>query len=130
MFGLEWWILVLLTVFCNLIWPPITLAITLWYGIRSTKQTLSYAQSIEKKVTDAIKKQEETEQTEDMLAAIVEQQGKDLKQMLDGFRGDVIKKVENEIKTAKDDIKAQSNGGKGPGLQEMLAAGAMSLLGQ
>lgn len=127
---LEWWILVALTVVCNLIWPPITLAITLWWGIRSTNKTLSYAQSIEKKVTDAIKKQEEAEKTEDLLAAIVEQQGKEMKAMLDGFRGDVIKKVDQKIDEAEAKISQKSTGGAQPSaLDKALALGAQMFMG-
>ena len=130
MFGLEWWILVLLTLACNLIWPPVTLAITLWWGIRSTNKTLSYAQAIEGKVTKAIAKLEEDQKTENVLADILEEQEKGLKQMLDGFRGDIVKRVEGEIADAKKEIQSSSGSGKDgkPSAQDLLMAGAMGLM--
>jgi hypothetical protein len=130
MFGLDWWILVLLTVVCNLIWPPVTLAITLWWGIRSTNKTLSRADAIEKKVTAAIATLDEERKTENVLAEILEEQEKGLKQMLDGFRGDIIKKVEGEIKDAKAEIStgAGIKAGDKPSIQDLLMAGAMGMM--
>ena len=132
MFGLDWWILLACTILFNIIWPPITLAITLYWGIRSTNKTLERADAIEKKVKDAIAKLEEDTKTENILADILAEQEKGLKQMLDGFRGDVIKKVEGEITKAKDDLR--NSGGSGangkPSIQDMLMAGAMGLMQQ
>jgi len=127
MFNLEWWILILITVVCNLVWPPITLAITLWWGIRSTNKTLSYAQSIERKVTKAIDTLNQDIKTEDTVASIVEAQTVQMKAMLDGFRGDIIKKVENEITTAKQQIVQQAPSHK-VDTNELIMAG-MAMLG-
>ena len=107
MFGLDWWILLGCTILFNVIWPPITLAITLIWGMRSTKKTLSYAQSIERKVTKAIEDMEREAKQEDVIAGLLAEQEKGLKAMLDGFRGDIIKKTEAQISEAKAQVQAQ-----------------------
>jgi len=124
----QFWILLALTVICNLIWPPVTLLITLAWGVLSTKKTLAYAQSIEKKVTDAISTLEEEAKTEDLLAEILTKQSEELKTLLSAYRANTLQAVQKEIDTAKQDvIKQQQAAGKGPGIQEMIMAGLSAM---
>jgi len=130
MFGLDWWILLTCTILFNIIWPPITLAITLYWGIRSTQKTLSRADAIEKKVTDAINEMEKEAKTEDMLAQIVSEQGEAMKQMMQGFKGDIIKSVDKEISEAKQSLQAQAHQGGKPDINSIVMAGLSALGGQ
>lgn len=105
MFALDWWILLLVTLLANLIWPPVTLAITLYWGVRSTNKTLEKASAIEKKVTDAIAAMNAEAKTEDVIVSLLDAQAADLKVMLTGYKGDLVKTVDGQLQAAEQRIK-------------------------